>query len=115
MEELVKRVSADTGIDPSVARKAVIVILKFLAAEGPPEKVAKLIDAIPGAAELFAVGGPGAGGGVMSVFNELTVAGLGMGDIQAVARSFVAYAKEKVGAETIDDVVGSIPGLGQFI
>jgi hypothetical protein len=114
VEELVKRVAAETGIDPSIARKSVIVILKFLAAEGPPDKVAKLLGAISGAAEALA-GGTGAGGGVMGVFNELTVAGLGMGDIQSVGRSFVAFAKEKVGAETVDEVVGSIPGLSQFI
>jgi hypothetical protein len=114
VEELVKRVAADTGIDSSIARKSVIVILKFLSAEGPPDKVAKLVDAIPGAAESLA-GRTSAGGGVMGVFDELTVAGLGMGDIQSVARSFVAFAREKVGAETVDDVVGSIPGLSQFI
>lgn len=115
MDELVARISAETGVEPDVARKAVTVILKFLMAEGAPDKAAKLVDAIPGAREAIAGGEAASGGGVMGVFNQLTSAGLGMGDIQSVARSFIAYAKEKAGAATVDDVVNAIPGLSQFV
>lgn len=114
MDDLVARISAETGVEPDVARKAVTVILKFLMAEGPPDKVVKLVEAIPGAREAI-TNGDAVTGGVMGVFNQLTSAGLGMGDIQSVARSFIAYAKEKAGAATVDDVVNAIPGLSQFV
>ena len=51
----------------------------------------------------------------MGVFNDLTAAGLGMGEIQGVARAFVGYAREKAGAAAVDRIVGAIPGLGQFV
>ena len=55
---------------------------------------------------------PGSGGsGVMSVFNDLTAAGLGMGQIQGAAKAFGSYAREKAGAATVDQIVASVPGL----
>ena len=115
MDELVQKVAASTGVDPSVARKSVIIILKFLMNEGPADKVGSLIDAIPGAREAVAGSTLGGSSGVMGVFNDLTGAGLGMGDIQGVAKSFGAYAREKAGAANVDAVVNAIPGLSQFV
>jgi hypothetical protein len=40
--------------------------------------------------------------------------GLGMGDVQNVARSLLAYAREKIGADATGELVGAIPGLAQF-
>jgi hypothetical protein len=102
MDELVAHIVSKTGVDPEVARRAVAIILKFLLKDGPADKVQPLIDALPG-------------GGVMGVYNALTSAGLDMGDIQNVTREFVAAAKTKVGADTVDQIVGSIPGLSQFV
>jgi hypothetical protein len=51
----------------------------------------------------------------MGAFNALTSAGLGMGDVQGVTREFVAFARSKIGAEAVNEVVGSIPGLSQFV
>jgi hypothetical protein len=51
----------------------------------------------------------------MGAFNALTAAGLGMGDVQGATREFVAFAKSKIGAAAVDEVIGSIPGLGQFV
>ena len=51
----------------------------------------------------------------MGVFNDLTAAGLGMGDIQGVARVFGVFAREKAGDAAVNDVVGAIPGLSQFV
>ena len=96
---------------PSVARRAAALILGFLLREGAPDKVRLLVDALPGANEAMAAN-PGSGGsGVMSVFNDLTAAGLGMGQIQGAAKAFVGYAREKAGAATVDQIVASIPGL----
>lgn len=114
MDELIGQIAEKTGIDPALARQAIGIILKFLLTDGPQEKVQSLIDAIPDAGDAVA-SAPGGGGGVMGVFNTLTSAGLGMGDIQGVTQEFLTLAKAKVGDDTVNDIVGSIPGLNQFI
>jgi hypothetical protein len=51
----------------------------------------------------------------MAVMGQLHGAGLGMGDIQAVTKETVNFAKEKAGAETVDAVLAKIPGVSQFV
>lgn len=114
MDELVEQIAANTGVDAAVARRAVGIILKFLLVEGPGEKVQALIDKVPGAPDAVA-SAPEIGGGVMGVFNSLTAAGLGMGEIQGATQEFIAYAKSEIGADEVNEIVGSIPGLNQFI
>lgn len=114
MDELIGQISAATGVDAAVARKAVGIIIDFLSREGPPEAVGRLLEKLPGARELGSAAG-GGGGGLMGVFGALTGVGLGMGDIQGVARAVVDYARAKAGNETVDAVVDAIPGLGPFV
>ena len=126
MEELIKRIVANVGVDDTTARSAVRIVLSFLYQEGDQEKVLALAQRIPGA-EMFidatdddsaaTLGGLGGlmGGGAMEVLGRLQALGLGMGDIQGITREIVAFAREKAGAETVDAVVNSIPGLAQFI
>lgn len=114
MDELVEQIAANTGVDAAVAHRAVGIILKFLLVEGPTEKVQALIDKVPGAPEAVA-SAPEIGGGVMGVFNSLTAVGLGMGDIQGATQAFIAFAKSAIGADDVNDIVGSIPGLNQFV
>jgi len=40
-------------------------------------------------------------------------AGLSMG--QGVTRQFIAYAREKVGEDVVNDIVGASPSLAQFV
>lgn len=115
MDELVAKIAAATGVDPETARKAAIIILKFLVKEGPADKVGLLVDALPGAREAMAANPLGGSSGIMGAFNDLTAAGLGMGDIQGAARTFGEFAREKAGNAAVDAVVGAIPGLGQFV
>lgn len=112
MDELVAKVAAATGIDTATARKAVVIILQFLLNAGPKEKVDKFVDDLPGARAAIDAGGPS---DIMGAFNALSGAGLGMGQIQSVARTFGKVAREHVGAKTVDDVVAGIPGLSQFL
>jgi hypothetical protein len=114
MDELVAKIVAATGVDAAVARRAAALILGFLLREGAPDKVPLLVDALPGAREAIAAN-PGSGGGVMGVFNDLTAAGLGMGEVQGAAKAFIGYAREKAGAAAVDQIVASIPGLSQFL
>jgi len=123
MEELIGRIVANVGVDRSVAEKSVGIILDFLLKEGPTDKVQMLVDKLPGAAEAVqaaraASGGGGifAGmGGIMGVGSRLMGIGLGMDQIRNVTREVIAYTREKAGDGAIDDVVGAIPGLGQFM
>ena len=122
MNELVDRLVANCGVDPPAAEKAVGIILDFLRKEGPPDKVQALMDKMPGAEALIAAAAEGQSsggmfgmGGIMGAANRLMAAGLSMGQVQSVTREVVAYAREKAGEDTVGEVVGAIPGLGQFV
>ncbi len=123
MNDLVNRVAENVGIAPDVAEKAVGMMLGFLQREADDGAVARMIEAIPGAPELVAkFNGEGAGGGgflgglmasfgggVMALGQQLMAQGLGMGEITALARETIAVAREHAGAETVDQVVNSVP------
>ncbi len=115
MDELVGRLVATLGIDRDVAEKAVGIILAFLIKEAPAEKIQPLLDAMPGAAEA-AASAPSGGmfGGIMGVGTQLMGLGLGMGEVQDVARTLLDFAREKLGEDAVGELVGSIPGLSQF-
>jgi hypothetical protein len=123
MDELIARLVANVGVDRDAAEKAVGVIFEFLLKEGPTDKVRALMDRLPGAEELMeaqggidASGGGGfAMGGLMGAGTKMMAAGLSMDQIQGVTREVIAHAREIAGDEAVGEVVGAIPGLGQFI
>ena len=120
MDELTDRISANVGIDRELAEKAVSIILNFLNEAAPADKMAKLLESLPEARDAITTESGKSGGmfagmmGVMGAMSALSDAGLGTGQIQSVTRETVGYAKEKAGAETVDDLIASIPGLSQF-
>jgi hypothetical protein len=118
MDELLDRLVANVGIDRATAEKSVGIILAFLLKEGPTDKVQALIDQMPGAdaaAQAAASGGGFGMGGIMGVGTKLMAAGLGMTQMQTVTREIIAYSREKAGEDAVGEIVGSIPGLGQFV
>lgn len=126
MEELIGRITTNVGLDESTARSAVGIILSFLYQEGDREKMVALAERIPGAEAFIetsdddssaTLGGLGGlmGGGAMAVLGKLQAIGLGMGEIQGVTQETVNFARERAGREIVDDIVASIPGLGQFV
>lgn len=132
MNEVVDQIAAKVGIAPDVAERAVGMMLGFLQREAPDGPVSKMITSIPGASDLVAqfngaetggggglLGGlmsaVGAGGGIMALGQQLMSEGLGMGEISSLAKETIAVARQHAGDEVVDEVVGSIPGLGQFI
>lgn len=122
MDELIARLVANVGVDRGTAEKAVGVIFEFLLREGPKDKVQALMDRLPGSKEaieaqesLDASGGMPAMGGLMGAGTQMMAAGLSMDEVQGVTREVIAFAREKAGDEAVGEVVGAIPGLGQFI
>ena len=126
MEELIQRIVSNVGVDDATARDAVRVILSFLFQEGDREKVAVLAQRIPGSEAFIetseddsmgTLGGLGGmmGGGAMAVLGKLQGIGLGMSQIQGVAQETINFARERAGRDIVDDIVASIPGLGQFV
>jgi hypothetical protein len=127
MDELISRIMAASGLDETLARKAIGIILAFLQKEGPPAEIGQLMAALPGAQDLAdaeggakggllgAIGGMMGGGGVMALGGQLMGAGLSMGQIQSVSKEMFAVGREQAGEDTMGAIVGAIPGLGQFV
>jgi len=118
MDELLDRLVANVGVDRGVAEKAVGIILAFLFKEGPSDKVQALVNLMPGAETAMQAaaneGGTGMGG-VMGVGTKLMAVGLSMDQMQSATREIISYSREKLGEDAVGEIVGSIPGLGQFI
>lgn len=123
MDELINRITNSVGIDADKAENAVGMILGFLQSEGPQDKIAEMLDAMPGARDLIDKAGGGGGGmlggmmggGVMGLGSKLMGLGLGMGEISGISKETISFAKEQAGEEPVDEVINAIPGLSQFV
>jgi hypothetical protein len=130
MNEAVSQIADKVGISPELAEKSLGMMLGFLQREAEDGPVARMIEAIPGASELVAQfngegsGGGGllgglmsaiGGGGIMGLGQQLMSQGLGMGEISALAKETISVARQYAGDEVVDQVVASVPGLGQFV
>ena len=121
MDELVERLVANVGVSRTAAEQSIGIILDFLKTEGPPDKVQALLEKLPGS-EIFlqaAEAGGDPGGmfmsGIMGAGTRMMSAGLSMDQVQVVTRETIAYVREKAGEDAVGEIVGAIPGLGQFI
>jgi hypothetical protein len=120
MDELIGRLASKAGIDSAVAEKTIGIILNFLRNEGPSDKVQALIDQIPGAEAAIAASDNNSGlvrlmgGGLMAVGTRLMGLGLGMGEIQSIARELFRFGRDKIGAESMGEIIAGTPGLSQF-
>lgn len=120
MDELVGRLATNAGIDGAVAERSVGIILEYLRNEGPSEKVQELINQIPGAETAIAASSSGdglakwMGGGLMAVGTRLMSLGLGIGEIQKIARELLGFGRDRVGVDRMGEIVANTPGLSQF-
>jgi hypothetical protein len=114
MDEIIADIANRTGLDAAVVGKAVGIIVGFLSREAPAENTQPVLDKLPGAQALADANG-GISGGLFGVFNALTSAGLGMGEVQTVSREFIRLAKAKAGEKEVDTLLATIPGIRQFI
>src|ERR1700675_1609416 len=110
MDELIARLAAKAAIDKAVAEKTIGIILGFLRNEGPSDKVQALIDKIPGAEAAIAASSSGGGlaaltgGGLMALGTRLMGLGLGISDIQNVARELFKFGRDKIGADQMGEI-----------
>ena len=117
MDELIGRLAVKAGIENAVAEKTVGIILGFLRNEGPSDKVQALIDNIPGAEAAIAASGDGGGlgrlvgGGLMALGAKLMGLGLGMAQIQNIARELFRFGRDKVGADRMGEIIEGTQGL----
>src|ERR1700736_93859 len=117
MDELIGRLAVKAVIDNAVAEKTIGIILGFLRNEGPSDKVQALIDKIPGAEAAIAApstsGGLGRlmGGGPLGLGTKLMGLGLGMGEIQTIARELFRFGRDKIGADQMGEIIAGTPGL----
>ena len=120
MDELIAQLAAKAGIDEAVAEKTIGIILGFLRNEGPSDKVQELIDRIPGAEAAIAGCSSTSGlarlmgGGLMALGTKLMGLGLGMGQIQNIARELFRFGRDKIGADQMGEIIAGTPGLSQF-
>jgi hypothetical protein len=120
MDELIGRLASRAGIDSAVAENTVGIILNFLRNEGPSDKVQALIDMIPGVEAAIAASNNSnglarlMGGGLMAVGTRLMGLGLGMGEIQNIARELFRFGREKIGADRMGEIIAGTPGLSHF-
>ena len=120
MDELIGQLAAKARIDEAVAEKTIGIILGFLRSEGPSDKVQALIDKIPGAEAAIASADNSSGlsrlmgGGLMAVGTRLMGLGLGIGQIQDIARELFRFGRDKIGADQMSEIISGTPGLSQF-
>jgi hypothetical protein len=120
MNELVEQLAARAGVDRTVAEKTIGIILGFLRKEGPSDKVQALIDNIPGAESAIEASSKGAGlgglmgGGLMALGSRLMGLGLGISEIQNIARELFKFGRDRIGADQMGEIIAGTPGLKQF-
>jgi len=120
MDELVGRLVAKAGIDDAVAEKTAGIILGFLRTDGPSDTVQALINKIPGAESAIAASnnngafGKLKGGGLMALGTRLMELGLGISEIQNIARELFTFGRDKIGADQMGEIIAGTPGLSQF-
>jgi hypothetical protein len=120
MDELIGQLATKAGIDNAVAEKTVGIILGFLRNEGPADQVQALIDKIPGAEAAIAASSNGGGlgrlmgGGLMALGTKLMGLGLGIAEIQNIARELFSFGRDKIGPDQMGEIIAGTPGLSQF-
>ena len=120
MDELIGRLAEKAGIEKAVAEKSVGIMLGFLRNEGPADKVQALIDNIPGAEAVIAASGSGGGlsrlmgGGLMALGTKLMGLGLGMAQIQTIARELFRFGRDKIGADQMGEIIAGTRGLKEL-
>ena len=134
MQDLIDRVVQNVGIDPSVAKPAIGVVLQLLKSVLPAETINSLVSAVPGAEQLMAsadessgggggglggmLGGAlgsltaGGGGALMETLGKMQGLGLDIGQSKSVGTEVLGFLKENAPADVNQAIEEKLPALG---
>ncbi len=118
MNDLVEEVAEKMGLEVGIAEKAIGYMLAFLDREADGDAVEQMMAAIPDASDLVVAHNENGGsmfGGIMGLGQQLMHAGLGVSEINTLARQTMQVARQHAGDEVVDRVIASVPGLNQFV
>jgi len=117
MEELIERLRTKSGVEPEAAKKSIAAILTYLDKNAPANRMAEVYAAVPGSRDLVGKGGGffGGIGGLLGVYTQLKSAGLSSEQMQSAGTELLAFTREKIGDEAIEDVIASVPALRQLL
>lgn len=132
MQEIIELVSTKLGVSETVARDGIKILLKFAQKQIPAEDFQKLIDKLPGAADLLAEATAagaapnglfgslsgllgGQAGAAAQALSELQAAGIEPSRIAPFMQTFVDKTREVAGPDGVDLIVKNIPILKGFL
>ncbi|MCI5046104.1 MAG: DUF2780 domain-containing protein [Aquisalinus sp.] len=134
IDQLIQQIASKVGIDESIARRAVGVVMGFLNKEGDPSAVGSLFEKIPGAAELASQYEPGASGGLGGLMGKMggMLGGNKMGDAMAAMAAFKEtglsmdqaqdmmpvvkdFISENAGPDVMAKAINSVPALKDLL
>ncbi|HBJ33922.1 MAG TPA: hypothetical protein DDZ51_03980 [Planctomycetaceae bacterium] len=130
MDELIKQLTSQIGIDKSVAGQAVGTVMSLLKKEGGDDLFSKIAAAIPGAqaaadtspSPTESAGGGGLLGSVMGMLGgsagkglalAASLKGLGISEdkLGSFATIVLDYIKQKAGPDVVNQLVAKLPML----
>jgi hypothetical protein len=134
MDELIQQLTSRVGIDAATAQQGVARVMSLLKKEGGDDLFSKIAAAIPGANAaadttpdpIKAGGGAGLLGAVMGMFGgsagkgmalaaALKAIGIGDDKLPDFVSTVVSFIKDKVGPETVQQVLVKFPMLKPFL
>jgi hypothetical protein len=95
MDELIGQLAPEAGIDGVMAEETIGIALGFLRNDNAGFSRSK-------------------GCGLMAIGSRLMALGLGMSEIQGVARELFRFGRDKIGADQMGEIISGAPGLSQF-
>ncbi len=137
IDELIARAASATGLAPEQARSGLSAALSLINKHGDPGKTGELFGAVPGSESLAHEGDTmtaqksgglmggllrGAGGpagaamsDAMAMGPKLAKLGVTTADMQNMLPVAMEFVREKTGRDLLQDVLGSIPGIGGML
>ena len=140
MDELIKQLTDKLGIDASVASNATNQAMAMVKQQAGDDLFSKITSAIPGASEAADAGSAaeasedqggggllgsissmasgmlgGSAGGAMGLASVLGSSGLGADKIGGFATTIIAFLKDKLGDETVDQILEKVPMLKSLV
>ncbi len=118
MDELIERIERKAGLSPEAARKSIATILTYLDKNAPRQRMVELYAAVPGAEALVGKRRGGIFGmfnsGLAGIYTQLAAAGFSQEQMQMAGEEVVAFAREKVGHDAVEDLIAKTPGIRQL-